>query len=200
LVDESKKTTFPRVSGNRQGDNRAPIRFNLSTGVITWFLHEQVTRDSLTIRTLLGTEGTPHTPTDLLEVKVTTAEMVDDSLHFSLSLETTVKHKKIHEEFQYTYGSKTAYGPNKTVLAILNNPDTNPESVTHHRVKEGGMLVGLLEGDVEWEEVEVPVTDNLTFENRRSESDGQRTSSGNRIICDPDVQKEDTSGGDTQNF
>jgi ribonuclease HI len=119
---------------------------------------------SVTIQTEHGRAGNPHTPVDKLEVRITSAEMVDDNLIFGRSLEAITELNKIHEGFQYTYGAKTAYGPNKTVLTILNDHQANtaPGTTQIHRVRSMEPLPNN-NWRTTWEEVTIPVSNKLVF-------------------------------------
>src|SRR5579859_2855183 len=80
-------------SVNWHGDNRAPIRFTLSTGMGSWYLQERATYHdmnsnppmSIIIRPQNTVDRKPHTSTDNLSMCITSLEMIDDSILFSRS-------------------------------------------------------------------------------------------------------------------
>jgi hypothetical protein len=131
------------ISGvNRQGDNRA-IRFTLSLGMCRWYLQESAIRlqstrrlDTSVIMSTQHIEDIHHTPLDKLEVRVTSLEMMDDSLIFGRSQAAVTALHGEQEQFQYCYGAVTAVGPDKTCLYRINCVgEDNLGTTTMRRVK-----------------------------------------------------------------
>src|SRR5947207_5113884 len=162
-----------QLSGvNRQGDNRAPIRFTLSTGMGSWYIHEQALSTellsdripaSITMTTLNAKNNMPHTPADDVKVHLTTVEMMDDSLIFGRSLEVIKKLNEIQEIFQFTYGAVTATGPDKTAVTIMKPNGVNSDRVLTFRRVKSIQLNASGGWETVWEDMELPVLDRLTF-------------------------------------
>jgi hypothetical protein len=158
-----------RITGvNREGDNRAPIRFTLSMGMGSWYLHATIMQaeeglpTSMLVKSM--NSNSPHTPSDALQCRITSIEMMDDSLLFARSIPALRRINLIQEFFQFTYGAVTATGPDKTVVSLFNPPSEGLDQSTlvAQRVRsvkrnDDG------EWKLDWEIMEVPITKQLTF-------------------------------------
>jgi hypothetical protein len=162
------------ISGvNRQGDNRALIRFTISTAMCSWYLDERAKyfdqHSGLSTSVLMETHQckikAPHTPVDKdSNVRITTVEMMDDSLLIARSLPAvTILHEE-QEKFHFTYGAITAVGPDKTCLCILNEPNSTltTASINMRKVKEIRVVrMGIWE--ILWEKMDIPISTELKF-------------------------------------
>jgi len=162
--------TFTISHVNRQGDTRSPIRFTLSMGMGSWHLHEvaQKTAETLSLETSVTIETTaarkslPHTCTDAGGVTVTSAYMMDDSLHFAGSLSALAYLHEHDERFGTTYGVKTATGPGKSSITIINPPKEEELQEIRLRILKGIEWNGREWGE-EWESEGLPVQERITF-------------------------------------
>jgi len=170
-----------RISSvNRQGDNRASIRFTLSMGMGSWYLHE--------IARIMETEGgipasmtvesrnidSPHTPSDSLHIRVTSVEMMDDSLIFARSILALRMINGTQEFFQFVYGAVTATGPEKTAVSIFNPPSEGLDQSTLKFPRVSSVEQNDdREWKTEWGIMELPLIKQLTFLKTSINNQGQ---------------------------
>jgi Reverse transcriptase (RNA-dependent DNA polymerase) len=160
------------VSGvNRQGDPRSPIRFTLAMAIGSWYLHEIAEKaeatlgleTSITIETTARRNKAYHTPTDTKAVKVTAVYMMDDTLLLAKSMIVLAYLHEQDERFGAAYGVKTATGPGKSSITIINGN----EEETKTKNVQFRILKAIEEKEGEWEErwnlESLPIQQKLEF-------------------------------------